>query len=72
MPKKTKSIGIRTRTDKLKAFALKVRLMPTINNIDVPDPLTWDASNGVEAYVAGHNAAIYAMRKIFEEEGFSA
>ena len=61
----------RSELDRLRTFAVRVRMLPTIDTVDVPNPTKWDERGGADAYATGYNDAISKMREIFTEEGFS-
>ena len=68
-----KPLGKKASQDlRLKRFALRVRLMPTIS---LEDARAGEAHSFNEDHLAGfihgYNKVILAMRRIFEEEGFT-
>ena len=72
--KESSSAILRSQQDeKLKRFAVRVRLLPTITALEAPCPTyTSDTAKLDDAYAEGYNAAIYKMRELFKEAGFSA
>ena len=69
---KSKNRKLKMQSDQLKRFALRVRLLPTIEAGDIQtDEVTSFGTNHVAGFIHGYNKAILEMRKIFEEEGFT-